>query len=1033
MAIDPVHRLYLLARAKSPPERAGFLDQQCGGDRNLCRQVEALLAADERGGEATVPPQPPANDVPTIDPAGPASATNEPAGATGSFIGPYKLLQKLGEGGMGAVWVAEQSEPVKRRVALKVIKAGMDSAQVLRRFEAERQALALMDHTNIAKVFDGGTVPGRTGVGAGRPYFVMELVKGVPITRYCDELHLGVRERLELFVPVCQAIQHAHQKGIIHRDIKPSNVLVCMQDGKPVPKVIDFGVAKALHQRLTDESMYTEIGQIIGTLEYMSPEQAELSALDIDTRADVYALGVLLYELLTGTTPFDKKRLRQAAFTEMLRIIKEEEPPRPSTRLSQSHATLSTLAAQRRTEPARLARSVRGELDWIVMKCLEKDRTRRYETANGLARDIERHLHDEPVEACPPSARYRLGKLLRRNKGPVIAACLVVLALLGGFVGTGLGFLHADGQRRLAEIAADHERDAKIAAETAADNERHAKLAAEAAAERERQAKEAAKEAEQLAEKRRALAEQEKQRADREADAANRARADTSAFSSFLVDHVLSAARPEGINNGLGVNVTVAEALKAAEKDMDKVFAGRPLAEAEARHAIGFTWCNLGKPADAEPHLLRALELRRRELGPNANHTLYTRATLAHCWTIAGRLPEAIASLEEVRQVQEKSLPLTHPDFRATLRILGPAYLHAGKVPQGVAVFELLRDADVAKHGRDHPETLQNRYLLAGAYINARRVQEAIDELTQVRDAFAKLHGAEDAHTLFAANSLALAYQQKGDVAAAIELFEKSRDAFVRKFGPDHQVTLTFLGNLAGAYRASGRYTEAIPLQERVRDAHVKQFGAEHPTSLVLINNVARAYQDAGKREQAIPMFRQAAAGMEKLKYQHQFAGKITGNFCRCLEELEQFAEAETWRRKWIAATKAPGQGRVDTYAEDLAALGFNLIKQRKWSDAEGALRESLTLAEKKAPEAWSTCATRSMLGEALAGQKKYADAEPLLLAGCEGLHSRQAQIPPSQRQGQLAAALERVVRFYEATGKPEEAAKWKARFADKK
>ena len=328
--------IFLAAVEKTNPEDASaYLREACGEDDALLRrQVDALLRRHEDAGSFLEQPAfdertGPTRSLRTQSP--PRRRQSRPeAEAVGTKIGPYKLVQQLGEGGMGTVWVAEQTEPVKRRVALKLIKPGLDSAQVIRRFEAERQALALMDHTNIAKVLDAGTT------AAGRPYFVMELVKGVPITRYCDELQLPLRERLELFVPVCQAIQHAHQKGIIHRDIKPSNVLVCMQDGKPVPKVIDFGVAKALHQRLTNESMYTEIGQLIGTLEYMSPEQAELSALDIDTRADVYALGVLLYELLTGTTPLDKSRLRNAAFAELLRMIKEEEPPRPSTRLTES-------------------------------------------------------------------------------------------------------------------------------------------------------------------------------------------------------------------------------------------------------------------------------------------------------------------------------------------------------------------------------------------------------------------------------------------------------------------------------------------------------------------------------------------------------------------------------------------------------------------------------------------------------------------------------------------------------------------------
>src|SRR5262245_14120734 len=322
--------------------------------------------------------------------------------------------------------MANQQVPVRRMVAVKVIKAVIDSAPVVARFEAERQALALMDHPHIAKVFDAGTT------ATGRPYFVMELVKGTPITRYCDEHRLTPRQRLELFVPVCQALQHAHQKGIIHRDVKPSNVLVAPYDGRPVPKVIDFGVAKAAGQRLTERTLFTEVGAVVGTLEYMSPEQAELNNQDIDTRSDVYSLGVLLYELLTGTTPLTRKRLKQAAFDEMLRLIREEEPPRPSTRLSESQDSLPSISAQRQTEPAKLTKLVRGELDWIVMRALEKDRSRRYETANGLARDLLRYLADEPVEACPPSATYRFRKFARKYKKALATVTAFAALLVAG-------------------------------------------------------------------------------------------------------------------------------------------------------------------------------------------------------------------------------------------------------------------------------------------------------------------------------------------------------------------------------------------------------------------------------------------------------------------------------------------------------------------------------------------------------------------------------------------------------------------------
>jgi WD40 repeat protein/serine/threonine protein kinase len=496
MPNDPrrVQNLFLRLVELPVGERAAALERECGDDVELRVRIEALLGAhdepqsfvtmpnaglpgstsggaeqEETGGELSLE-----SDRGSVDSRPTASVDswrNVPSGL--EIAGRYKLLEKIGEGGMGEVWVAKQTAPVKRKVALKLIKTGMDSKAVLARFEQERQALAIMDHPNIARVLDAGIT------AAGQPFFVMELVNGLPLTKYCDEVRLTPKERLELFIPICQAIQHAHQKGIVHRDLKPANILITLIDAKPVPKVIDFGVAKATSGKLTDETLSTAFGAVVGTLEYMSPEQAGFSNDDIDTRADIYSLGVILYELLTGLRPIDAKRLKMAALAEMMRIIKEEEPSTPSTRLSTDEG-LASLAASRQTDPRKLMSLLRGELDWVVMKCLEKSRERRYETANALSRDIQRYLHDEPVEARPPSAAYRMSKFLKRNKAMVVAASMVLAALIVGVALASIGFVRARAERDIAEKASVEARAQKNRADEqkqlALDNARQSEL-----------------------------------------------------------------------------------------------------------------------------------------------------------------------------------------------------------------------------------------------------------------------------------------------------------------------------------------------------------------------------------------------------------------------------------------------------------------------------------------------------------------------------------------------------------------------------
>jgi serine/threonine protein kinase/tetratricopeptide (TPR) repeat protein len=950
-------------------ERAAYLGRACAGETALRQRVEALLAAFEQAGSFLQQPVGDPRPTPDISPPGPSNGS-DPAEGPGTIIGPYKLIEPIGEGGMGTVWLAQQTEPVKRLVAVKLIKAGMDSKQVIARFEAERQALALMDHPNIARVLDGGTA------SAGRPYFVMDLVKGVPITRYCDHNHLTPRQRLELFVSVCQAVQHAHQKGIIHRDLKPSNVLVALYDGKPVPKVIDFGVAKATGQPLTEQTLVTGFGAVVGTLEYMSPEQAEINQLDIDTRSDIYSLGVLLYELLTGSPPFTRKELASRGLLETLRVIREEEPTKPSTKLSSAEG-LPTLAANRGTDPAKLMKLVRGELDWIVMKALEKDRSRRYETANGLAMDVQRHLVDEPVAAGPPSVRYRLRKFVRRNKGPVLATSFLVLALLGGIIGTSVGLVRADRAR----AAEAEQRDAAVAS-----------------AEEERKARETAQK--RLAQIKRT----------------------NKILCSIFAD--LNPADEE--KGGLSLRAQLGERLGRAAALLEGDAIDDPVTAAVLQGDLGELLRNLGYPKQALELLTKARPTIEAHFNPDDPTTLVTLNRLALAYKATGQLDKALPLFEQVLERSARLRP-DHLDTLTYMNNLATAYLAARRFDKAVPLAELAVEKQQALLGLDDPLTLLSMNNLAVTYKTTGRLDKALPLLLRTLELTQAKHGPDHLDTILSLSNLGTAYLSAKQLDKAVPLLERTLERSRTNLGPNHPVTLRSMSNLATAYKDLGKPDQAVSLLEQALHGLQGKLGADHPDVLLIASHLVKTYLAADQFDKAMPL---GLTTLEKRRAQlgpaHRDTYFLTADLAQAYQNRGQFDKADRLLQEALSLVQQQGGRDSTTAGWLLGVLGMSQLRQKKYAQAEALFWECLEIRAKREPEEWGRFYTMSLLGSSLLGQKKYPEAEPHLLRGYEGMKKREAKMPGPARGPRLTEALDWLVQLYDAWDKRDEAMKWR-------